>query len=126
MYIRKRIYAIQGGMALLDDGKPKNIGGISEKIDLELEDGSVVDAYCVFFNLMSNVDSTDYFIFFAKNEKLACYSIGKRTYPFFEKMYLKVLSLPENNSMKTFINEFVSEYVSEGLIGNFPSINPPK
>jgi hypothetical protein len=120
MYIRKRIYAIQGGMALLDDGKPKNIGGISEKIDLELEDGSVVDSYCVFFNLMSNVDSTDYFIFLAENEKLVCCSIGKRTNPFFEKIYLKLLSLPENHSMKSFINEFVGEYITNGLMGTFP------
>ena len=107
-------------MALLDNGKPKKIGGISGKIDLELEDGSVVDAYCLFFNLISNVNSTDFFLFLAENEKLVSYSIGKKTDPFFEKIYLRVLTLPENHSMKTFIDEFVGQYVIQGLMGNLP------
>lgn len=107
-------------MILLHNGEPKVIGGVFETLDLEMENGSTIEVNCIYFNLDLNIKSTDFFLFNSKNEKLVNYSIGKKTNPFFEKMYLKVLSNPQNHKLKFFLDEFISDYVLTGIMGDFP------
>jgi hypothetical protein len=115
--VNQVILAKTKDMILLDGGEPKTIGGIYANMDLEFDDGTIVKTNCVFFNLDSKIDSTDFFLFHGESNKLVSYSIGIRTDPLFEKMYLKTLSLPSNHHLKPFLSEFVSEYVIQGLMG---------
>lgn len=108
-------------MALLKDGKPMEIGGITDLIDLELKNGSITKVNCVFFNLDRKVQSTDFFLFLVKNGKLISHSIGKRTHPFFRELYQKVLSDPDKEGIDSFLDEFVGKYIEQGMMGNFPS-----
>jgi hypothetical protein len=118
--LNKIIEAKTEDLILLHNGEAQVIGGIFKKLDLELEDGSTIEVNCVYFNLALDVSSTDFFLFNAENHKLVSYSIGLRTDPFFKKMYLKILARPSNHLMKVFVDEFVGEYVVQGLLGTFP------
>ena len=79
MNINKTIYANQDGIALIENGQPKEIGGITDEMELELEDGTLTWVYCVFFNLVSNVKSTDFFLLSVAYRKLAMHSLAKNT-----------------------------------------------
>jgi hypothetical protein len=107
-------------MILLQGGKPKTIGGIYLNMDLEFENGIMIKANCVFFNLDPSIASTDFFLFNSDNDKLISYAIGSETNLFYRNIYLNILSVPQNHLLTNFINEFVSDYVAEGLSGNFP------
>jgi hypothetical protein len=107
-------------MVLLDNGKPKKIGGIAQSVKFEFLDGITIEAICLFFNLIKEVASTDFFLFSKEDEKLISYSIGERTDPFFIRMYQEVLSDPENHDLRKFMREFIGAYVLEGLMSDNP------
>jgi hypothetical protein len=107
-------------MALLENGAPKEIGGITEEMELELADGTLTSVYCVFFNLDSNVKSTDFFLFSVDNRQLVTHSFGRKTDSFFRKLYKKALLKSELTTMDSFLDEFVGDYIFEGLMGSFP------
>lgn len=107
-------------MVLLDHGKPKEIGAITELMDLELPNGELIKVYCVFFNLDPKVQSTDFFVFSAKNEQLITHSIGRKTDSFFRKMYTKAIGNTDSTVMDLFLEEFIGDYIVEGLMGNLP------
>ena len=117
MNIKKKLFASQDGMVLLENGEPKEIGGITEPMELELEDGIVTMVYCVFFNLRSNTQSTDFFLFSLDNKQLITHSIGKRTNCFFRELYEKAII--KSIAMDWFMDEFIGSYISEGLMGSF-------
>lgn len=119
MNIQRKICAKTPGMALLYDGKIAEIGGLTEEMELEMKDGEVVMVYCVYLNLDPEIRSTDFFLFSTESQKLIVHSFGKLTYSFFKNMYLKVLSDPRNLKMDSFLEEFVGEYTSKGLMGDF-------
>jgi hypothetical protein len=120
MTIKKKLFAIQDGMVLLENGDPKEIGGISDSVKFELAGGIMIDAVCVYFNLVAEVESTDFFLFSKDDEKLISYSLGKKTDPFFVKMFEEVLSQPQNHDLKKFLSEFIGQYVVEGLMTDNP------
>jgi hypothetical protein len=120
MTIKKKLFAIQDGMVLLENGDPKEIGGISDSVKFELAGGITIDAICVFLNLVKEIDSTDFFLFSKEDEKLISFSLGKKTDPFFVKMYEDVLSEQKNHDLKRFLSEFIGQYVAEGLMTDNP------
>ena len=119
MYIKKKLLCIQQGMALLENGEPKEIGGVTHPMDLELADGTLTNVYCVFFNLDSNVKSTDFFLFSVDNRQLVTHSFGRKTDSFFRKLYQKALSNSELTTMDLFLEEFIGDYiVGNHIIGD--------
>ena len=118
MKISHFIFATTQGMVLLDKGKPKKIGGVAESDECEMADGITINAICVYFNLVGEVASTDFFLFRQDNDKLINYSIGEKTDPFFIKMYEDVLSDKQNHDLTKFIREFIAQYVIQGLMGS--------
>jgi hypothetical protein len=118
MEISHFIFARTQGMVLLDNGKPKKIGGVAESVECEMADGITINAVCVYFNLVKEIASTDFFIFRQENDKLIGYSIGEKTEPFFIKMYEDVLSDIQNHDLTKFIREIIAQYVIQGLMGS--------
>ncbi len=114
------MFASQHGMVLLEDGKPKEMGGITEQMDLELQNGELIKVYCVFFHLDSKVESTDFFVFSVKNKQLITHSYGRKTDSFFRNLYEKALSNSESTLMDSFLEEFIGDFIVEGLMGNLP------
>lgn len=112
------MFASQYGMILLDNGKPKEIGGITEPMELELKNDGVIKVHCVFFNLDSKVESTDFFLFEENSERMITFYIGDKTDTFFCELYAKAFL--HSSVMNTFIDHFVSNYITEGLEGNLP------
>lgn len=117
MEISHIIFARTQGMVLLDNGKPKKIGGVADVVECEFENGEIAEVICIFFNLVKGIDSTDFFLFSKGDEKLISYCLGKHTDPFFIKMYEGVLLKPESNELTSFMQEFIGEYVIGGLMG---------
>lgn len=117
MEISHIIFARTQGMVLLDNGKPKRIGGVADAVECEFENGEIAEVICVFFNLVKGINSTDFFLFSKVDEKLISYCLGKHTDPFFIKMYEGVLLKPESNELTSFMQEFIGEYVIGGLMG---------
>lgn len=107
-------------MALLENGEPKEIGGVTHPMDLELQNGELTKVHCVFLNLDTKVQSTDFFLFSTENNQLILHSIGRKTDSFFRKLYEKALSNSELTTMDSFLDEFVGDYIVEGLMGNLP------
>jgi hypothetical protein len=120
MTVKKKLFAIQDGMVLLENGMPKEIGGIADSVKFELARGITIDAVCVYFNLVKEIASTDFFLFSEEDEKLISYSIGEKTDPFFVKMYEDVLSEQKNHDLRRFLSEFIGQYVLEGLMTDNP------
>jgi hypothetical protein len=120
MTIKKKLFAVQDGIVLLENGEPKEIGGIADSVKFELIAGITIDAICVFFNLVKEIDSTDFFLFTKEDEKLISYSIGERTDPFFVKMYEDVLSNRENHDLTEFLPVFIGLYIVKGLMSDNP------
>jgi hypothetical protein len=118
MNIKRKLFASQYGMILLDNGKPKEIGGITEPMELELKNDGVIKVHCVFFNLDSKVESTDFFLFEENSERMITFYIGDKTDTFFCELYAKAFL--HSSVMNTFIDHFVSNYITEGLEGNLP------
>jgi hypothetical protein len=118
MIIKRKLFASQQGMVLLKDNKPREIGGITEEMELELADGTITTVYCVFFNLDSNVKSTDFFLFSVDSKHLITHSIGKRTNFLLRELYKKAII--KSIDMDLFLEEFVGNYIVEGLTGNLP------
>ena len=120
MIIKKKLFASQQGMALLQENKPREIGGITEPMDLELQNGELTKVYCVFFNLDTKLESTDFFLFSIESNELITHSIGRKTDSFFRKLYKKAIGDPDATTMDSFLDEFIGEYILEGLMGSFP------
>ncbi len=112
------MFASQDGMVLLENGEPKEIGGITEPMELELADDLITNVYCVFFNLAPNIRSTDFFLFSVDSKQLITHSIGKRTNFLFRELYKKAII--KSIDMDLFLKEFIGDYIVEGLMGSFP------
>jgi hypothetical protein len=120
MIIQRKLFASQHGMVLLDNGKPKELGAITELMDLELQNGKLIKVFCVYFNLDYSVQSTDFFLFCSDNRQLITYSIGRKTNSFFRKLYTKAIGNTDSTVMDLFLEEFIGDYIAEGLMGNLP------
>lgn len=107
-------------MALLENGAPKEIGGVTHPMDLELQNGELTKVHCVFLNLDTKVQSTDFFLFSTENNQLILHSIGRKTDSFYRELYKKAIGEPDATIMDSFLDDFIGDYILEGLMGNFP------